>query len=551
MTPIDYPAALIAADALRRARQRVQPSTPAALLKRMDPSRVTIGPVTALISDVLADAIHNPDRRYVVSTPPRVGKTQLASIIAPLYALMRDPDAEVMLKAYGDQLAHEMSSKARSLVGEHADVLGFTIDPSKTAVDRWTVRGRRGGVLAGGIASPSTGFGVSGSGVLIVDDPIKSASDADSPAHRRRLVNAFQSDLISRLHPGSSVVVISTRWHPEDLAGSLLAEEGGDWVHVNVPAVATAGVPDALGREPGAALTNPLGFTAADYERLRGEVGSRTWAALYLGAPAAPEGSLIFADWLDGHRLPAAPARPSRIVVAVDPADSGKGDKTGIVAASLAPDGTVAIIADVSEHLTSDQWAQRAVDLAVMLGASTIAVETFSAGTTYKRLVSDAVARTGRRITVTGWPPSGAAARDYRGDSLSRSQGLIAALETGRCRIAGHLPGLEGDMLGWSAGQHQPDSVAAAVIAHDVLARGASQRMTLAAPTGTLRDGLSRGPAAMQVVGSRPGIDAIVAAAAARKRAEAEGRDPSADPVAARAHSVIRRQQQWGRKLGG
>jgi hypothetical protein len=58
---------------------------------------------------------------------------------------------------------------------------------------------------------------------------------------------------------------------------------------------------------------------------------------------------------------------------------------------------------------------------------------------------------------VSTWSPKGQA---RKGDALSRSQGLIAALETGKCRIAGQLDGLEADMLSWEAGQHQPDSVA-------------------------------------------------------------------------------------------
>jgi hypothetical protein len=64
----------MAAAALSAARQRQRPATPAALAKRLIP-RFTIVPTTALISDVLNDAIRNPDRRYVLSTPPRSGKS--------------------------------------------------------------------------------------------------------------------------------------------------------------------------------------------------------------------------------------------------------------------------------------------------------------------------------------------------------------------------------------------------------------------------------------------------------------------------------------------
>jgi hypothetical protein len=344
---IDPARALIDAAALTIARRRQRPATPAALAKRVIPG-FTIVPTTALISDVLLDAITQPDRRYVLSCPPRSGKSLLASVVAPLFALMRDHDASVIVKSYADTLALEHSGQARRLVTEHSGLLGFEVDQSKSAVDRWLVAGHRGGVLSGGILSATTGFGVSSGGVLVVDDPIKGAAEADSPAYRRRLLSAFRADLMSRLHPGAGCVVISTRWSADDLIGNLTSEDDTRWCRINIPAIATAGVPDALGREPGAAVISALGRDSEGFAEIRRAVGSRAWAALYLGAPSTDEGSVIRADWMDSHRWPAAPARPTRIVVAVDPAESGEGDETGIIGASLAPDGTVCLIADVS-----------------------------------------------------------------------------------------------------------------------------------------------------------------------------------------------------------
>jgi hypothetical protein len=61
------------------------------------------------------------------------------------------------------------------------------------------------------------------------------------------------------VHPGGSVLLV-TRWHPNDLAGELLDSEPDIWRHTNIPAVAETGVPDALGRAPGVAMTSALGF---------------------------------------------------------------------------------------------------------------------------------------------------------------------------------------------------------------------------------------------------------------------------------------------------
>ena len=253
------------------------------------------------------------------------------------------------------------------------------------------MEGRAGGLLAGGLQSGATGFGASG--LLIIDDPVKDAQEADSAAHRRRVLNEYRSSLATRLHPGASTLLVMTRWHPLDLAGHLLDAEPDVWRHTNVPAVATAGVPDALGRAPGVAMTSALGFTPEHYAAARRTSGERAWWALYLGVPASPEGGLVKRDWLDAWRLPAAPRRAVMTVVGVDPSDSGSGDSCGLVVASLTAEGVVALITDQSAPMTSDQWAVAAVDLAVQVGASEIVVESFAARETYRRVVSDALRR--------------------------------------------------------------------------------------------------------------------------------------------------------------
>jgi hypothetical protein len=372
-----------------------------------------------------------------------------------------------------------MPTNGVRIVAEHPALLGFSLAADKTAAARWKVEGHRGGLLAAGILSGITGFGAD---LLIVDDPVKNAQEADSPAYRRRIVNEFRSTLMSRLHPGASVVLIQTRWHPDDLAGVLLAEEPDTWRHINIPAVSAAGIPDALGRAPGVAMTSTLGRTPQQFADLRASVGERSWFALFEGVPAAPEGGLIKRDWLDDWRLPAAPPRPVKTVVGVDPSDSGSGDSCGIIAASLTVDGVVAVIADQSAPMTSDEWARRAVELAVATGASEIAVEAFSARETYVRVVREALSRLRieRPIKVTGWPPKGSGRGG--GDAVARSSALLQALEVGTVRIAGHLPSFEERAVEWQAGQHQPDSLAALVVAHDVLAHAASQRWSFATP---------------------------------------------------------------------
>ena len=185
----------------------------------------------------------------------------------------------------------------------------------------------------------------------------------------------------------------------------------------------------------------------------------------------------------------------------------------------------MSLIADASAHLTSDQWATRAAELAITLGASAVVVEGFSSATTYARLVSDALRdqQPPHYISVSTWPPKG---RARVGDAVSRSAGMLAALENGRCRIAGHLPDLEADMVAWQPGAHQPDRVAAALIAFDTLADAAGQQWSIGVPLGS---SARPGVMAERFGSRRPVVDALVAATAARQQAEADGTDETAE----------------------
>lgn len=486
MTMIADPiATLTAARAVPAVRQRRRPESPAGLARRLIPGYV-VTPTIKLLSDELVSAVEERDSRLIVTTPPRTGKSVLVSQVFPVWLLARDPDAEIIVKSYGDALAEEHSAAARRLIAENRELLGgVELAPDKQAVGRWRVAGHRGGMLAGGILSATTGFGAS---VLVVDDPVKGAQEADSDAYRRRLTAEFKASLMTRLMPGASAIVVLTRWHTEDIAGALLAEPGSRWRCVNIPAISTAGIPDALGRDRiGVAMTSAVGRTAAQFREIEAEVGSRAWAAMYLGTPNTPEGGLVKRHWIDDWRLPAAPSGAIKIVVGVDPADSGEGDETGIIAASRSADGVVSLMADVSGRMTSDAWAVRAVELAVDVGASEISIEAFAARATYTRLVSEVLARfrVDRPIKVTGWPPKGT--DRGKGDAVARSTGLLAALETGRCRVAGYLPDFEAQAVTWEAGQHQPDRMAAAVVAYDVLAHAITEPVHIVTPIDAAR----------------------------------------------------------------
>ena len=122
-----------------------------------------------------------------------------------------------------------------------------------------------------------------------MDDPIKSQREADSAAAREHLWEWYRSDLLTRLKPMGRIVLVMTRWHPDDLGGRLLASED-EWRVLRLPALAEAG--DALGRMPGEALW-PEWEDEAALMRKRLALGERSFSALFQQSPRALGGRLF------------------------------------------------------------------------------------------------------------------------------------------------------------------------------------------------------------------------------------------------------------------
>lgn len=229
--------------------------------------------VTTALGHVVEQAQAGVEQRLVIVTPPRHGKTDTL-LHAFAWLLAGDPRLVHAYATYGQELANSKSRRARRLALE----AGVELDPASTSVKEWrTAAG--GGVLATGAGGPLTGQGITGLGV--VDDPIKNREEAESALMRERNWEWFNDVFYTRLEPGSSVVVVATRWHADDLSGRLIAD---GWDKIVLPAVDT----------DGAALW-PDRYPTDRLAEIRAQVGEYTWASLYQGEPR-PKGGAVFQE---------------------------------------------------------------------------------------------------------------------------------------------------------------------------------------------------------------------------------------------------------------
>lgn len=502
---------------------------PAELAQLCDPSYV-VTPAVELVSKSVEQVLRGRRKNLLITAPPQEFKSYLCAVWTPLRALQLHPHWRIMLLTYADGLAEEHGGLARNMVltygsgvvdsftgGALPDYLGYGLAPEKATAGYWRITPGDGGLIAAGRDATITGRRAD---LLIIDDPYKGMQEADSEAIRRKVDAWYRSVARTRLAAGASTILIQTRWHPEDLAGTIIKEqrelppELRTWRYVNIPAVSHPAHADALQREPGVPLISSRGRTPEDWADIERTVGKRVWNALYQGSPTPPEGGLFSGTWFDDHRLSEMPDRTRVRIVAVDPSESGEGDEAGIIAAALlyppsaeartaaklmappdapAPiDPQVVLTHDRSGQMTSDQWAAAAVQLALDTDASDIYIETYTAGKTYinvvrthlieraKQAAAAGNADLARRLwglthRVHGWRETG--------DAVARSGLLRQAMEVGTCVVLGHeMAEFESQARLWQIGQHQPDRVAAAVIAHDRLLAALGQVARIASP---------------------------------------------------------------------
>lgn len=279
-------------------------ATPGDLAKQLDPRTVQT-PALDLIDAALVRAIDQPDGRLIISMPPQEGKTVRASQVFPIWALTQNPDLRIVTGSYGQGLATRNGRTVRNIINAHPD-LGLTIADDNGAASEWKLAGRDGGMLSVG-----RGAGVSGrpADCLIIDDPLKDRTEADSKTVRNTCWDWWTDALSARLSPGAPVIVILTRWHEDDLAARLIQHDAhAGWEVLNIPAQAdhnpAAGETDPLGREPGEYMVSARGRSFQQWENRRKTAGSRTWAALYQGRPAPGEGDLLLRKWWRTYERP-------------------------------------------------------------------------------------------------------------------------------------------------------------------------------------------------------------------------------------------------------
>lgn len=264
-------------------------------------------PMHELIAARLDRVVAGECKRLMIFAPPQHGKSELASVRMPAYWLGRRPDDPVIISSYAASLAYSKSRQARAIVEstEYARLFaGVTTRADSRAVDNWEISEHRGGLLAVGVGGPVTGHGAM---LGLIDDPFENWEQAQSATIRDKVWEWWRTTFRTRIWEQGAIVLIMTRWHEDDIAGRLIAEQGERWEILRLPAIAESqderdannarlglkiGEIDPLGRAAGEPLA-PGRYSRSALDSLRSDVGDLGWWSEYQGVPRAPEGHRI------------------------------------------------------------------------------------------------------------------------------------------------------------------------------------------------------------------------------------------------------------------
>jgi predicted phage terminase large subunit-like protein len=229
--------------------------------------------------------------RLAVFMPPGSAKSTYASILFPPFLMANVPTAMVLAASHTTELAERWGRRVRNLIDDHSAELRIALSTDNQAAGRWSLK-EGGEYLAAGALTGIAGFRAL---FGLIDDPIRSRADADSPLVRDRLWDWYLNDFRPRLIPGARQVLIQTRWHEDDLAGRALNHE--KWDVLSLPALAKTD--DPLGRAVDQPLWNDDDYGYGDQLLyLRDNTPPRVWSALYQQSPAPDEGDYFKEEWL-------------------------------------------------------------------------------------------------------------------------------------------------------------------------------------------------------------------------------------------------------------
>jgi predicted phage terminase large subunit-like protein len=322
-------------------------------------------------ADTVCIEVDSPDHTFLCGKGFLVThNSELASKRFPAWYIGRNPSKHLAFGTYNQEFADDFGRAIRDIIKGDAyqQVFpGVELKVDSQAANRLQTK-QEGALYFVGRGGPLTGRGAD---CIIIDDPLKNSEEADSATTRNSLWEWFNNDVMSRFMTDEGrAVIISTRWHMDDLVGRLTdpknpcynEDEARQWKVINIPALAEED--DVLGRAPGA----PLWPERFGLEYLLGfkRRNPRGFNALYQQRPTAEDGEFFKAEHLVEY-LPdqRPPVDRLKVYMSSDHAVAQKqhNDKTCILIVGVDQNDNIWVLDCYWKRAPSDQVVEKLIDM--------------------------------------------------------------------------------------------------------------------------------------------------------------------------------------------
>lgn len=270
----------------------------------IDPANPLIpGWHTDYLCEYLSLVTEGEIRKLLINIPPRNGKSNLITIIWPVWSWIQRPSLRWIFCSYSASLSTKHSVDRRNIIESDwfqknwGGVVHLSEDQNQKQEYSNTARGH---MISTSVGGTITGKG----GDVIVEDDMLNPQMAESEAERRASNNMHSHVLSNRLdNPKTGAkVLVEQRTHVDDVSGNILKKEDG-WEHISLPlmfekkTIITFPVSKReITREAGQFL-NPLRQGKKEYDDSKRTMGTRAFIAQYQQNPTSDEGNIIRRGW--------------------------------------------------------------------------------------------------------------------------------------------------------------------------------------------------------------------------------------------------------------
>lgn len=273
---------------------------------------------------VLNAFAHGMIKKLIITMPPQHGKSEGSTRLLPSYLFGINPDLRIAISSYNDTFARKFNRSIQRIIDSdnyralfpdtYLNGKNNERDSSHYVRNNteFEIVNHLGFLKAVGRNGALTGERID---VFIGDDLYKNGAEGNSPLIRENTREWYTSTVRTRYHNDSRELMVFTRWHDEDLIGTILSVEPhielsslddidptfDGWHYLNFEAI-KASQPTVLDpRKIGEALWPEMhSYDNLDATR---SLDRLTFECMYQGHPNTKEG-LLYGDFETYDQLP-------------------------------------------------------------------------------------------------------------------------------------------------------------------------------------------------------------------------------------------------------